>query len=63
LIGLLCATTANYSQLAPREPLSALDFIPERNRPKLTEEEDEQAIAARIDAVLGAVAIPAKPKP
>jgi hypothetical protein len=62
LVGLLAATTANYSHLAPTQPLSALDFIPEGNRPKLTEEEDEQAIAARIDAALGAVAIPAAVK-
>jgi hypothetical protein len=62
LVGLLAATTANYSYYAPKEPLSALDFIPERNRPKLSEEEEQQAIAARIDAALGAVAIPAAAK-
>jgi hypothetical protein len=55
LVGLLASVTANYSVSAPREPLSAVDFVfsgPKRS--ESAEMTDEQ-----LDSVFAAVAVPA----
>ena len=57
LIGLLGSVTANYGFRAPDEPLSATDLI--FSGKQRAEDESDEAIAARINAQLMAVARPA----
>jgi hypothetical protein len=58
LIGLLASVTANYSFCAPKEPLSAADFV---FTGKGAEEDlSDEEIAEVINAKLMAVAVPAE---
>jgi hypothetical protein len=56
LVGLLASVTANYSFCAPKEPLSATDFVFSK-RSELEDMSDE-ACATRINATLMTVAVP-----
>jgi hypothetical protein len=49
LMATLASVTANYSMRGPEEPLSVSDFMSDRFRPK-PEDEDDDTIAARLDA-------------
>jgi len=56
----LMAVVVNYSFCAPKQPVSAANFLPgltEAEREQVTEAQE----AAQIDAVLGAVAVLATP--
>lgn len=56
----LMAVVVNYSFCAPKEPVSAADFMPGL-KASLRAEISEEMEAARIDAVFAAVAVPATP--
>ena len=56
----LMAVVVNYSTYAPDPPVSPAQFM-SSIEPAEREEIDDEVIAARIDALLGAVAIPGKP--
>ena len=64
LVARICSVTANYSQRGPTSPDTALteaDFMSEKYR-KPEVEEDDDAIARRLDAFFSAAAAkPASP--
>jgi hypothetical protein len=59
LVGIIAATTANYSMAGTKEWMQPADFVPTLKRATQPEKSDDE-IAAEIDRVLGAVAVPAR---